>query len=188
MDADVDYRRTINKAVNNTGEVIGLIQDVVRINEKLADGVLKLAPADRTRKEALNRMEQRLSIQEKKNKELEELQSMYLDEIDQLSRSNTAAKEDVEHLKAELAQIAQNYETSNIKLIDDLKKIDLLSINQAIEIISLRSLLPKLTSDNGRKLLDIIEKESQFNGNVKTAAETILNVLDDPDIIPMFIG
>ena len=182
------YRKTIDKAVNNTGEVIVLLKDVVRINAKMADGVLDLVPSERKRKEALDRMEQRLSMQEKKNRELEALQNSYLDEIEQLSKSNLAAKEDVFQLKRELAQVVQNYEDSNIQMLDELKKIDLLSINQAIEIISLRSLLPKLTSDNGRKLLDIIEKESEFNGDVKKAAEAIMNVLDNPDVIPMFIG
>ena len=182
------YRKTIDKAVNNTGEVIVLLKDVVRINAKMADGVLDLVPSERKRKEALDRMEQRLSMQEKKNRELEALQNSYLDEIEQLSRSNLAAKEDVFQLKKELAQVVQNYEDSNIQMLEELKKIDVLSINQAIEIISLRSLLPKLTSDNGRRLLDIIKKESEFNGDVKLAAEAILKVLDNPDVIPMFIG
>ena len=188
LDADVGYRKTIDKAVNNTGEVIVLLKDVVRINAKMADGVLDLVPSERKRKEALDRMEQRLSMQEKKNRELEALQNSYLDEIEQLSRSNLAAKEDVFQLKKELAQVVQNYEDSNIQMLEELKKIDVLSINQAIEIISLRSLLPKLTSDNGRRLLDIIKKESEFNGDVKLAAEAILKVLDNPDVIPMFIG
>ena len=133
-------------------------------------------------------MEKRLTSQEEKNRVLEELQNSYLEEIDDLSRSNTAAKEDIDQLKEELVQIARKYEESNIKMIDELRRIDMLSINQAIEIISLRSLLPKLTVDNGKKLLNIIEIESKFNEDVKAAAETILEVLDSPDVIPTFIG
>ena len=165
-----------------------MLKEVVRTNTKLADGALENASAERTRKEALDRMEKRLSLQEEKNKELEALQDLYLDQIDKLNESNLAAKEDVAQLKKELAQIALTYEESNTEMINELKKIDMLSINQAIEIISLRSLLPKLTVDNGMKLLEIINRESEFNAGVKTAAETILRVLDNPDIIPTFIG
>ena len=188
MDADKNYRRTIDKSVNNTGEVVALLKDVVKINAKMVDGVLNNAPAERKRKEALDRMEQRLAEQEKKNKELEDLQNSYLDEIDQLNESNLAAKEDVNQLKKELIQIAEKYEESNIQMIEELKKIDMLSINQAIEIISLRSLLPKLTINNGRRLLSIVEQESKFNEDVKSAAETILKVLESPNMISTFIG
>ena len=190
MDANVDFQETISKSVNNTGTVIMLIKDTIRINEKLADGVLaaKNSPADRIRKETLDRMEKRLTQQEKKNKDLEELQAMYVDEIEMLSKNNQAAKEDVAQLKQELLEISKNYEESNIQMINELKEIDMHSINQTIELISLRALLPKLTTNNGKKLMDIVGMEAKFNEDVKNAAETIMNVLDDPEIISTFIG
>ena len=190
MDANVDFQETISKSVNNTGTVIMLIKDTIRINEKLADGVLaaKNSPADRIRKETLDRMEKRLTQQEKKNKDLEELQAMYVDEIETLSKNNQAAKEDVAQLKQELLEISRNYEESNIQMINELKEIDMHSINQTIELISLRALLPKLTTNNGKKLMDIVGMEAKFNEDVKNAAETIMNVLDDPEIISTFIG
>ena len=190
MDANVDFQETISKSVNNTGTVIMLIKDTIRINEKLADGVLaaKNSPADRIRKETLDRMEKRLTQQEKKNKDLEELQAMYVDEIEMLSKNNQAAKEDVAQLKQELLEISKNYEESNIQMINELREIDMHSINQTIELISLRALLPKLTTNNGKKLMDIVGMEAKFNEDVKNAAETIMNVLDDPEIISTFIG
>ena len=188
MDADKNYRRTIDKSVNNTGEVISLIRNVIKINEKLADNAIRNSPSDRRRKETMELMEQRLNEQEEKNAQLEAVQRMYLDEIDRLNQNNNAAKDDIVQLKKELKQIAQKYESSNAKMIEELKKVDLLTINQAIEIISLRSLLPKMNNENGKRLLGIIGQEATKNKEVKTAAETIMKVLDSPDVIPTFIG
>ena len=154
----------------------------------MADNAIKNSPADRRRKEAMEMMEKRLNEQEEKNSQLEALQMMYLDEIERLSQNNNAANNDIAQLKTELRQIAQKYESSNKKMIEELKKIDLLTINQAIEIISLRSLLPKMNSENGKKLFEIIGQEANKNKEVKTAAEMIMKVLDSPDVIPTFIG
>ena len=188
LDADVDYRRTIEKSVNNTGKMIEIIRKVVDTNEKLADGLLKDETVERKKKEAWDKMEKRLDEQEEKNDKLEELQIMYLDEIDKLNKNNAAAKYDIQQLKEELAQVVLDYEESNTRMLSELKQIDLLTINQAVEIATLRSLIPKMSKGNGNKLIQIIAKESKYNEEVKEAAETILNVLDDPDLIATFVG
>ena len=184
----MDYRRTIEKSVNNTGKMIEIIRKVVDTNEKLADGLLKDETVERKKKEAWDKMEKRLDEQEEKNDKLEELQIMYLDEIDKLNKNNAAAKYDIQQLKEELAQVVLDYEESNTRMLSELKQIDLLTINQAVEIATLRSLIPKMSKGNGNKLIQIIAKESKYNEEVKEAAETILNVLDDPDLIATFVG